>query len=258
MAAVAPMVRRCCATIRRCVTAMNGMPWWFAHHLPALGAARPLESVDPGGAIIAAIPAAHVIGCVVHMAASTASRCRAPRARPALHHRRGVRRARRRGSSASPTRCAARGLDVEVSPAIQRDIWYKLWGNMTMNPVSALTGATMDRILDDPLVDALLPRGDGARRRRSARAIGCPVEQIGRGPAEDHAHARRGAHVDAAGRRSGTAAGNRRAAVVGARDRRACRHRHAELDALTGLVRLKARTLGLYPPASPGDERNPQ
>jgi 2-dehydropantoate 2-reductase len=39
-----------------------------------------------------------------------------------------------------------------MSKCIQADVWYKLWGNMTMNPVSAITGATCDRVLDDPLV----------------------------------------------------------------------------------------------------------
>src|SRR4029453_7425972 len=43
-------------------------------------------------------------------------------------------------------------FDVEVASRIQTDIWYKLWGNMTMNPISAFTGAMSDRILDDPLV----------------------------------------------------------------------------------------------------------
>jgi 2-dehydropantoate 2-reductase len=44
------------------------------------------------------------------------------------------------------------GFNATLSPQIQKDIWYKLWGNMTINPISALTGATTDRILDDPLV----------------------------------------------------------------------------------------------------------
>ncbi len=50
------------------------------------------------------------------------------------------------------------GFTAEASTDIRRDIWYKLWGNMTMNPVSALTGATSDRILDDPLVRAFMLR----------------------------------------------------------------------------------------------------
>ena len=44
------------------------------------------------------------------------------------------------------------GFGVTLSPQIQRDVWYKLWGNMTVNPVCAITGATSDRVLDDELV----------------------------------------------------------------------------------------------------------
>ena len=52
--------------------AMNGVPWWFAAGIDTLGT-RPLESVDPGGTIAGAIPAARVVGCVVHAAVSTAA-----------------------------------------------------------------------------------------------------------------------------------------------------------------------------------------
>ena len=47
---------------------------------------------------------------------------------------------------------ARAGFSAEASTDIRKDVWYKLWGNMTMNPISAFTGATADRILDDPLV----------------------------------------------------------------------------------------------------------
>ncbi len=59
-------------------------------------------------------------------------------------------------------------FDVTVSPQIQKDIWYKLWGNMTMNPISALTAATSDLILDDALVSGFILRvmvGSGGDRR---------------------------------------------------------------------------------------------
>ena len=59
------------------------------------------------------------------------------------------------------------GFNATLSPQIQKDIWYKLWGNMTVNPVSALTGATTDRILDDDLV-----RGFISNVMREAKAIG--------------------------------------------------------------------------------------
>jgi 2-dehydropantoate 2-reductase len=50
------------------------------------------------------------------------------------------------------------GFDVEVSENIRADIWAKLWGNMNMNPLSALTGSTADRLLDDPFTHALVLR----------------------------------------------------------------------------------------------------
>ena len=63
-----------------------------------------------------------------------------------------------------------------MSQRIQRDIWYKLWGNMTMNPVSAFTGATVDRILDDDLANGFCPAVMREARDIGA-AIGCPIEQ---------------------------------------------------------------------------------
>ena len=68
------------------------------------------------------------------------------------------------------------GFDVELSAQIQQDIWYKLWGNMTVNPVSALTGATTDRILDDPLVRDFMSRVMYEAKEIGAR-IGIPIAQ---------------------------------------------------------------------------------
>ena len=74
--------------------------------------------------------------------------------------------------------CKRAGFDAKASPDIRSDIWYKLWGNMTMNPISAITGATCDRILDDPLLyrfclNAMQEAADiGAK-------IGCPIAQSG-------------------------------------------------------------------------------
>ena len=133
--------------------AMNGVPWWFCHGLPGFGDA-PLASLDPGGAIARAIPLRHVVGCVVHASTSTPE--------PALVlHRMGqglIVGEPAGGQSERVQRLASllahAGFDVTHSADVRHDIWYKLWGNLTMNPVSALTGATMDRILADPeLVD---------------------------------------------------------------------------------------------------------
>jgi 2-dehydropantoate 2-reductase len=63
------------------------------------------------------------------------------------------------------------GFDASLSPQIQKDIWYKLWGNMTVNPVSAITGATTDKVLGDDLL-----RGFISNVMLEAKAIG---EKIG-------------------------------------------------------------------------------
>jgi 2-dehydropantoate 2-reductase len=162
--------------------AMNGVPWWFlqtpsmAERLPA--SERQLASIDPHGRIAAALPWSQVLGCVVHLA------CGSPE--PGIvQHGFGERliigeptggMSQRLDAVAAVLRDA--GLTVEASEDVRRDIWFKLWGNMTMNPVSALTGATCDRILDDPLV-----RDFALQAMAEAAAIGaridCPIQQSG-------------------------------------------------------------------------------
>lgn len=131
--------------------AMNGVPWWFSQDIAAIGKA-PLESVDPGGSISFAIPLHHIIGCVIHASATTVE--------PGLAEHKtgqGLIIGEPGGEKSARVRhignlLGKAGFEVSLSPDIRNDIWYKLWGNMTINPVSALTGATADRILDDPLV----------------------------------------------------------------------------------------------------------
>jgi len=126
--------------------AMNGVPWWFGAGHPALGdpALAPLQSIDPGGRIAAAIPLAQVIGCVVHASSFTSA--------PGLvEHKMGqglILGEPVGGVSARVQALAAllqrAGFEATASTDVRRDIWYKLWGNMTMNPITAITGATVD------------------------------------------------------------------------------------------------------------------
>lgn len=160
------------------LTAMNGVPWWFFQEAGGACGGMRLTSIDPGGRIAAAIPGRHVVGCVVHATCSVTE--------PGL-----VRHGFGNGliigepnGTVSPrveavaARLAAARFDVTVSAHIQADIWYKLWGNMTMNPISALTGATCDRILDDPLLNrytlAIM-----AEAAAIGAKIGCPISQSG-------------------------------------------------------------------------------
>ena len=134
------------------LTAMNGVPWWFFQGFGGALAGTQLQAVDAGGEIAAAIPAANVIGCVVHASCSVD-------APGVVHHHfgnglilgepSGQMSARVQGLAALLTQA---GFAASVSPQVQKDVWYKLWGNMTVNPISALTGATTDLILGDELV----------------------------------------------------------------------------------------------------------
>ena len=227
--------------------AMNGVPWWFHAGIDALGM-RPLESVDPGGIIGAAIPAARVVGCVVHASASTAA--------PGITlHRMGhglIIGEPRGGDSARVQQLAAvfsrAGFEVRTSARIRYDIWYKLWGNMTMNPVSAFTGATLDRVLDDELVRAFCSVAMREAAAVGAR-IGCDVRES---PEERHAVTRRlGAFKTSMLQDVEALRPLELDALVGVV--REIGQRVGvpapSIDALFGLTRLFGRVHGLYPAA---------
>lgn len=158
--------------------AMNGVPWWFFEGFGGPHAGTRLTSIDPDGAITAGIPSRHVVGSVVHLACTAAE--------PGMvRHSAGNRLivgepsgedSPRLQQLAETLRTAA--FEVQVSRRIQADVWYKLWGNMTMNPVSAITGATCDRILDDPLVNRFC-LDVMAEAALIGAAVGCPISESG-------------------------------------------------------------------------------
>jgi 2-dehydropantoate 2-reductase len=166
--------------------AMNGIPWWFGAGIAALGE-RPLQSIDPGGRIAAVIAQSCVVGCVVHASATTGP--------PGItQHRMGRGLIIGEPDGAQSARAAAlsglferAGFEVSASRRIRYDIWYKLWGNMTMNPVSALTGATADRIQNDDLVRAFCSAAMSEAAAVGAR-IGCAVTES---PEDRHAVTRK-------------------------------------------------------------------
>ena len=158
------------------LTAMNGVPWWFFEGFGGPGQGRHLDSVDPGGTIAAAIPVRHVIGGVVHFS------CSAPEPGLVRHHGgTGLIIGEPGGAGSERVQDLARvlrsgALDVTVSTEIHRDVWYKLWGNLTINPVSALTGATSGRIVGDDLVRAFCESAMREAQEIGAR-IGCPIAE---------------------------------------------------------------------------------
>jgi len=156
--------------------AMNGVPWWFLDAGPLAG--RRLEAVDPGGAIAARIPISRVLGCVVHASCSSLE--------PGyVQHKFGEGlilgepdRTMSERLDRVATLLSNAGFDVTRSENIQQAVWYKLWGNMTMNPISLLTRADCQAILDDPRVAAfVLQLMDEARE--VGRRIGCDITETG-------------------------------------------------------------------------------
>jgi 2-dehydropantoate 2-reductase len=235
--------------------AMNGVPWWFLQTLPASAAPadRGLASVDPDGRIAAALPLPRVLGCVVHLT------CASPE--PGLiRHGFGDRlivgepggspsgRASTRAGAVRDALVGA-GFTAETSADIRYDIWYKLWGNMTMNPVSALTGAESHHIIDDPLVlEFMLATMEEARR--IGAQIGCAITQSGE---ERMAVARQlGAFKTSMLQDSLAGRALEIDALVAAVHEIGTRLGvpMPNIGALLGLARLMARERGLYPPAA--------
>ena len=228
--------------------AMNGVPWWFCHGVDGFPGGA-LRSVDPGGVIDAAIRFEQVLGCVVHASTSTLE--------PGLvQHKFGqglIVGVAGGGKSERAQQVvdllAHAGFEASLSANVRHDIWYKLWGNMTINPVSAITGATGDRVLADPLVRAFCSAAMGEAAAVGAR-IGCSISQA----AEDrHAiTATLGAFKTSMLQDVEAGRTIELDAIVGAVHEIGQRLGVAtpNVDALFGLTRLFGRMRGLYPDAT--------
>jgi 2-dehydropantoate 2-reductase len=148
------------------VPMLNGVPWWFT--------GGPLRSVDPNGIIAAALPLEQVVGCVVHAS------CRRTAAGDIeVVHADKLIIGEPSGGAGDRIAglCAvfeAAGIRCEASEDVRRAIWYKLWGNATVNPLSALTRSTADLLLGDPVLRALMAEAMDELAAVGA-AIGCPI-----------------------------------------------------------------------------------
>ncbi|WP_168201678.1 ketopantoate reductase family protein [Phreatobacter aquaticus] len=134
------------------VPMLNGIPWWYLDGLDARFGDRRLTSVDADGAIAAAIPSGQILGCVVYVGAN----------RPAANVIDWNGRKRLiLGETSAPAGSRldevvqllkSADIDAEATPDIRAAVWQKLYGNACFNPISAVTGATIDRIVGDPAV----------------------------------------------------------------------------------------------------------
>ena len=137
------------------VTMINGVPWWYFHKLAGPHEGRRLESVDPGGLLAAAIEPERIVGGIVYPAAELVEpgRVRVVEGnRFSLGEPDGSRSARVEALAQAFMRA---GLKAPVSRDIRSELWVKLWGNLSFNPISALTHATLADICRFPPARAL-------------------------------------------------------------------------------------------------------
>jgi 2-dehydropantoate 2-reductase len=152
------------------VPMLNGVPWWFVEGMQ-------LKSVDPAGSIAAALPFEQIVGCVVHASCSRSG------GTVIVKHAEKLIVGEPNGeSSARLARLFAlferAGLRPDQTSNVRRAIWYKLWGNATINPLSALTRATCDKILASPECRAWMLEGM-AELATIGAAVGCPISESG-------------------------------------------------------------------------------
>ena len=171
---VAPKIGPLLGDATTVITAMNGVPWWF---LPAAVPEQPpLESIDPGGRLLEQLPVDRILGAVIHFSAVLTE--------PAhVHHNAGrhlVLGEARGGESQRARRIhevlRSAGLDAELSADVRRALWFKLWGNMALNPLSVLTAATTGEMLSDPLVRSFV-KSTMMEAAAVGAKIGCAIDQ---------------------------------------------------------------------------------
>jgi len=137
------------------VTAMNGIPWWYFYKAGTRFDGRHLDSVDCAGRQWDSIQPLRAIGCVVDPA------CEVVAPGVIVHHDfNRFTLGEPDGSRSSRVMALSKalydaGFDAPVRENIRWNIWLKLWGNVCFNPISALTGATLDRITAEPALRAL-------------------------------------------------------------------------------------------------------
>ncbi len=227
------------------VTAMNGVPWWFFDRLKFGDGKLRLESLDPGGTLARAMPTGRIVGCVVHLAAST------PEPGVVSHNmgRRlflgepgGTITARTQGIAQA---LAQAGFECVQSPFIEKDFWVKLLGNVSFNPVSALTLATAERLIADPEVKSYMV----AIMREAleiGRAVGVDADidpearidmarRLGKFKTSMLQDMEAGKRLEIEGLLTGTLEVARKAGVAA-----------PYMQSLSGLIRLRAQSTGQY------------
>ena len=169
LTAIAPNLAPLLGPDTAVVSAQNGIPWWYfmGHGGPFDG--ESIESVDPGGVIAAAIDPSRIIGCVIYPSTSIVQP-------GVIEHIEGSRFSLGELDGSTSDRCRrlaaaliAAGLRAPIRGHIRHDMWVKLLGNVVFNPMSALTGATLEEMVTHPETSA------------TVRAVMAEADEVARG-----------------------------------------------------------------------------
>jgi 2-dehydropantoate 2-reductase len=158
IAAMLPRLKNCIGPHTVVVPAINGLPWWYFSRHGGVHEGRVVRCLDPQSTMFNLLDTQHIIGCVVH----TAGEVRAP---GQIHWTGGKRLilGELDGASTARLRTLCDALDVagfatEQASNIRQAVWTKLIGNLSFNPVAALTGYLMDEICaDEAVLDVIRP-----------------------------------------------------------------------------------------------------
>ncbi len=166
---VEAVVHELCAVLHEHTVVLpmqNGIPWWYFQRHGGPYEGRRIQAVDPHGAIAAPIAPERIVGCVVYPACELA-------APGVIRHVEGERFPLGELDGALTERVGAiaalfqgAGLKAPVLTDIRAEIWLKLWGNLSFNPISALTRATLERICGEVATRSL-----AAAMMREAEAV---------------------------------------------------------------------------------------
>jgi 2-dehydropantoate 2-reductase len=153
---LAPQLRPALGPDTTVVSTQNGIPWWYFQGFGGDWEGMRLERVDPGGVISAAIEARRVVGSIVYFSTEIPSP-------GVIHHIEGNRISLGEPDGSRSDRCRriaealiASGLRCPITARIRHEIWVKILGNASLNPVSALTRATIVQMVRDPGVSSVI------------------------------------------------------------------------------------------------------
>ncbi|WP_299955532.1 2-dehydropantoate 2-reductase [uncultured Roseobacter sp.] len=243
--AVVPMMQPLIADHTTIVSGVNGVPWWYFHKIGGPLEGTRVQSVDPGDAQWNGFGPDRVLGCVVYPAAEVSTP-------GTIRHIEGNRFSLGEPDGSKSDRAQAlskalmaAGLKAPVRPRLRDEIWVKLWGNLSFNPISALTHATLDVLCTDPGTRAVA-RGMMVEAQQIGEALGVKfpidVERRIDGGAAVGAHRTSMLQDLDAGRPMEIDALVRSVQELG----RITQTPTPTIDTVLALIQLRGRTAGLY------------